>query len=189
MQMRNRLWHSAGLAVYLAAVVVCPGLHLVHHADGTAHAHDGGGAAGAAPGGAGSAGAAGWSNGAGGEHSVAADLVALGLEDVGAASPIDCTLAPLTLADCDAPAHGVRRFGDPAAAAAAGHPPSHPSNLDPRHGAGTLAHLGVSLLAARAFVLPPPRCPETRVAVVLAPVPVSVAFRRTWPSRGPPAAV
>jgi hypothetical protein len=164
--MQQRLRYSAGIALYLTAVVVCPGLHLSHHA--AAHAHDGGGLEGdELP-----------------EHAIAADLVALGLEDVGAPSRVDCTLAALTLADCDTPAHGVRRFGD----ARAHRPEQHDRrNLDPRHGAGALEHLGASLLAARAFELPPPRCPETRLELIARPVAVSLAFRRPHFSRGPPA--
>jgi hypothetical protein len=163
--MRHRLWHSAGLALYLAAVVVCPGLHLTQHADlVAAHAHDSGDD----------------------EHSVAADLVALGLEDVGAPSRVDCSLAALTLVDCEAPAHGVRRFGDAQRTLPDGHRPTHSSH---RHGGDALEHLAASLLAVRAFVLPPPRCRETRRERAQRPVAVSVAFRRSYESRGPPAGV
>src|SRR5262249_5215419 len=114
----------------------------------------------------------------------ASDLVALGLEDVGAPAAVDCSLAAITLVDCDTPAHGTRRFGDSATRSA----PRAPL-LDPRHGAGKLEHLGVSILAAQTFVLPPPPCGETRLAVFARPSLRSILPRLTHDSRGPPSLV
>jgi hypothetical protein len=165
--MRRRVGHYFALAVYLAAVVVCPALHLVEHARGLgAHVH---GAARVAESGA-----------------APADLVLLGLEDVAAAPTIDCGLAALTLVDCASPAHGTRRFGD---AAPARDGAQAPPDLDPAHGAGSFEHLGVSILAARAFVLPPPSAATRRIALAGEPVRVSLHLRLTHHPRGPPAAV
>jgi hypothetical protein len=162
---RSRLQGWSGFAVYAAAVVVCPAAHLSHHAATVALDHTHGAAAAELP-------------------SAAPDLVALGLEDVGAPAVVDCSLADLTLVDCETPAHGVRRFGGAAPAA----PPRFPQ-LDPRHGAGQLEHLGVSILASQTFVLPPPRLPETRVATFSRPSLFSLVARLTHESRGPPSLV
>jgi hypothetical protein len=145
----------------VTAVVVCPGLHLSRHAALAAHTH---------------AGAAVEVSG------TVADLVALGLEDAGSPAVVDCSLAALTLVDCDTPSHGTRRFGDrPAEPDAPRIPP-----LDPRHGAGSAEHLGASLLAAQTFVLPPPPVVETRLGVFARPLVRSLFATRTHDSRGPP---
>jgi hypothetical protein len=162
---RSRLQGWLGLAVYVAAVVVCPAAHLSHHATAATGDHTHGPGAVELP-------------------SAAADLVALGLEDVGAPAVVDCSLAALTLADCETPSHGTRHFGDTAPAS----PPRAPQ-LDPRHGAGKLEHLGVSILAAQTFVLPPPLLPEARVALCARPSLFSLVARLTHESRGPPALI
>jgi hypothetical protein len=161
--LRSRRQGWLGLAVYVAAVVVCPAAHLSHHASAATSEHGHGAAGVELP-------------------SASADLLALGLEDVGAPAVVDCTFAALTLADCETPSHGTRHFGDSA-------PPTTPRlpELDPRHGAGKLEHLAVSILAARTFVLPPPRLPETRVAIFARPSLLSLVARLTHESRGPPA--
>jgi hypothetical protein len=161
---RSRRQGWIGLAVYVAAVVVCPAAHLSHHAAAATIDHTHGPAA-ELP-------------------SASADLVALGLEDVGAPAVVDCALAALTLADCETPSHGTRRFGDIA-------PPTTPRapQLDPRHGAGQLEHLGVSVLASQPFVLPPPRRRATRVATFTCPSLLSLVPRLTHESRGPPSLV
>jgi hypothetical protein len=161
--MRSRLHGWIGVAVYVAAVVICPAAHLSHHAATNDHRHDA--VAAVEP------------------PSAAADLVALGLEDVGAPAAVDCALAALTLADCETPAHGTRHFGDAARSA-----PTAP-RLDPHHGAGSLEHLAVSILVAPTFVLPPPRLPEARLDSCARPSLLSVVPRLTHTSRGPPALV
>ncbi len=155
---------GVGLAVYVTAVVVCPGLHLSRHAALATHQH-------------GSAAAVEVSGSV-------ADLVALGLEDAGSPAIVDCSLAALTLVDCDTPAHGTRRFGDRAT------DPTTPRlpPLDPRHGAGSVEHLGASLLASQTFVLTPPRVVETRLALFARPPLRSLLVTRTHDSRGPPPA-
>jgi hypothetical protein len=162
---RSRRQGWLAVAVYVAAVVLCPAAHLSHHAAAATIEHTHGAGEAELP-------------------AAAPDLVALGLEDVGAPAVVDCALAAITLVDCETPAHGTRRFGDVAPSA----PPSFPP-LDPRHGAGKLEHLGVSILAARTFVLPPPRRPEARLPICARPSPFSFAARLTHESRGPPARV
>ena len=159
--MRSRWRGGIGLAVYLAAVVLCPALHLWHHAALGEHTH---GATVVEVSG------------------TVADLVALGLEDAGSPAIVDCSLAALTLVDCDTPSHGTRRFGDRAAEPATPRIPP----IDLRHGAGSLEHLGASLVATQAFVLSPPHVVETRVALFARPSLRSLVIARTHDSRGPP---
>ncbi len=162
--MRSRVKGWIGLAAYVAAAVIHPGAHLLRHAAaGEEHAHDG------APSEA--------------LTNASADLVALGLEDVGAPAAVDCSLAAVTLVDCETPSHGARRFGDDSHRQTA---PSAPT-FDPRHGAGSAEHLGVSILAAATFTLPAPNFHKQRLCVFALPRLSSLAVALTHDSRGPPA--
>ncbi len=166
--MRQR-WHGlCALAVYVTAAVVCPALHLSHHAvAGADHTHGGAAPVAAAPGAA------------------AVDLAALGLADVSAPAVVDCTLAALTLADCDTPADGPRHFGDDTGR----DQPPPPAPIDVRHGAGSLEHLGALALASSPVTLPPPLLRETRLAIFARPPLRSLEFALAQHSRGPPSLV
>jgi hypothetical protein len=144
-----------GLAIYLAAAVLHPAAHLWHHQAAHAHAVE--------------------------LPNVSADLVALGLEDVGAPAVVDCSLASLTMVDCEMPSHGTRRFGDDL-----DQTPRAPA-FDPRHGEGRPEHLGVSVLAEQRFILPAPLVHDTRVPEFPLPTPSALAIALTHDSRGPPA--
>jgi hypothetical protein len=116
-----------------------------------------------------------------------ADFASLDLTDVAEAGalPVDCSLAAYTLTECaDTQAQHPHRFGDELLAHGK-HPPSRAR--DPRHGLGSLEHLGTSFLAAKIQMLPPPLAPETRVAAAVVLASHSHAARITRDSRGPPA--
>jgi hypothetical protein len=164
--MRHRPHGLCALAVYFTAAVVCPALHLSHHAAaGADHTH--GIAAHEAP------------------VAAALDLAALGLADVSAPAVVDCALADLTLADCDTPSDGPRHFGDDTGRDA----PPPPAPIDVRHGAGSLEHLGAWILASSPITLPPPLLRETRLAVFARPPLRSLELALPHHSRGPPSLV
>ena len=167
--MRGRLRGLVALAVYITAAVVCPALHLSHHAAyGADHTH----------------GVAGPEAPAVRVEPVAVsvELAALGLGDVSAPAVVDCALADFTLADCTTPTAAPRHFGDDAARDR--QPP--PAPIDIRHGAGSLAHLGAWCIASLPVTLPPPLLRETRVAIFARPPLRSLDFPLALHSRGPP---
>jgi hypothetical protein len=157
------------LAVYITAAVVCPALHLSHHAaHGADHTHG--------PADVGEPAA---------PVAVSVELAALGLAEVSAPALVDCALADFTLADCATPTPAPRHFGDDAAR---DRQPT-PVPIDIRHGAGSLAHLGAWCLAALPITLPPPLLRETRLAVFTRPPLRSLDFALTLHSRGPPSPI
>lgn len=176
----RRLKATFALAVYLAAALVYPELHRRHHARfGADHVHDALGTI---------------ALGDAAERSVFdhhaafdADLASLGLADVAHAGAltVDCALAGFTGVDCTGarPDH-AHNFGDDLFARH--HEHRRPHDADPRHGAGSLEHLGASVLASRTFVLPPPTAAVLWRHADARPVAPSLAPRRAHPSRGPP---
>ena len=181
----RRLRAALSLVAYLATALLYPEVHRLHHARyGADHVH-------------GALGtvflhghAAGASEPSVFDHHRAFDLdwQSLGLADVAHAGTltVDCSLAAYTGVECsDARPEHEHNFGDELLARQhAQHP--HAPDVDPAHGAGSLEHLSVSLLAARPIALPPPSS-STLVAFIAAPpVAPALAARRTQPSRGPP---
>lgn len=178
----RRLSAWFGLAVYLTAVLVYPELHRLHHVRfGADHVH-------------GSLGTVYQSAAPADERTVSdhhaafdLDLASLGLADVAQAGAltVDCALAAYTGVDCAAarPEH-EHNFGDELFARH--HQHRHEPDFDPQHGAGSLEHLGASVLASRTFVLPPPAVAASRLVVDARPLAPSLAPRRTHQSRGPP---
>lgn len=163
--MRSRLKGWLAVAAYVTAAVICPAAHLWHHSvAGANHTHG--------------------ASETTAHVALALDLATLGLGDVGAPAVVDCSLAAFTLADCDTPTHETRHFGDDSASG-----PSMPPPIDIRHGAGSLEHLGVSILAVRSFMLPPPLLRETRLAVFARPALRSLDLTLTLRSRGPPSSI
>lgn len=175
------------LVAYLAAALVHPALHQRHHAlHGADHVH---GASGT-----------GVIHQPDAAHALTpevvahhaafdADLAALDLAEVAVAGAlaVDCGLAAFTGATCDEPSAGhPHNFGDELLARTHTHAPGTPPPFDPRHGAGSLEHLGASILASRTFVLAPPPRPILFVLVdVTAHQPAPVT-RTTHDPRGPP---
>ena len=153
--LRHRWLALPCLAVYLVAALALPMAHLAHHKNDHVH-------------------------GPGGEiiplagtddfhQAFDADLAAIDLTEAGhlGIASVDCELARYTLAVCDDPGAPPHTFGDELAARSPHH--HHPREgrsargpIDPAHGAGSLAHFGIALLATPPFLLPPPTLPIER---------------------------
>lgn len=182
--LRFRLSALFVLASYLATVLFVPLLHRLHHeAYGDDHVHTASGTVyerrlpAPAP-----------ADEAAHHAAFDADLAALDLVDVAHAGVmlVDCELAGYTTASCAAGAATAHphTFGDELLARAHRHSRSRP--LDPRHGAGSVEHLGASLLATRAFLLPAPTQPFVAFRLELPYRSYRAPERITRTSRGPP---
>jgi hypothetical protein len=117
------------------------------------------------------------------------DLVALGLADVATAGvlTIDCAYAALTLATCDATAgaNHPRTFGDDLLAH---HHHDHDhEHEDANHGAGSLEHAQSHYACAAPILLPPPAERFVGLTVAHTYDAPSLRFRTTVDARGPPA--
>jgi hypothetical protein len=172
------------LVVYLAAALLNPELHRRRHGRfGADHVHNALGAIEPAPAARDELSIA--------DHHAAFDeiLQALDLADVAHAGvlAVDCSLAAYTGVDCSTVrGDHPHSFGDQLLAR---HAHRRPIDTDPRHGAGSLEHLGASAIASRVFVLAPPERPRMRVIDARAPIAPSLERHFPHDCRGPPALV
>jgi hypothetical protein len=180
----RRAISAFALVSYLAAVLLFPVLHRLHHlAHGADHVHTAAGTL-----------YLGVDHDEDHEdHDLAhfhaqfdRDLVALGLGDVATAGTltIDCAYTDVTLATCDAGATAShpRTFGDDLLART-----HHHHHEDADHGAGSLEHAQAHYACATPILLPAPSQRFVALVVEHAYDAPAQRFRSTADARGPPA--